>query len=510
MKSLKEKVKDRLVKQDQSLQTVHMLCRPRPLYNDLNKVAIGYKNPLCLTRAKQAQPVLYNGHEILKDNHARAKMHNSEDTLEIVEITRKKMNAKMIDPECVTHKAENDKVKKNYKQLYDSVKITHAKHIEQVTKLTAKNATLKTSVSKAKVQPPVLTRTKHAVDVEPIVPRLRNNREAHLDYLRYLKESVETIRDIVEEAKVVVEIVLWYLDSGCSKHITRDRSRLLNFVKKFIGTVRFGNGHFGAIMGYGDYVVGESVISRAEAMATACYTQNRSLIHSHHYKTPYELVHNKKPDLTFFRVFSALCYPTNDSEDLGKLQPTADTGIFVGYAPSRKGYRIYNKRTRRIMETIHVQFDELTEPMAPVHLSTGPAPTFLMPGQINSGLVPNPPPATPYAPPTNKELEILFQPMFDEYLDSAGTPLSTTIDQDAPSPYISPSSSALQSHSLPLGVVVEPPFIEDHNVAPVDNNPFVNVFSPEPQSDASSSGDISSTESPYISQTLHHLNKWSK
>ncbi|GKF01233.1 hypothetical protein Tco_0028156, partial [Tanacetum coccineum] len=76
----------------------------------------------------------------------------------------------------------------------------------------------------------------------------------------------------------------------------------------------------------------------------------------------------------------ALCYPTNDSEDLGKLQPTADIGIFVGYAPSRKGYRIYNKRTRRIMEIIHVQFDELSEPMALVQLSIGPTPTFLMPG----------------------------------------------------------------------------------------------------------------------------------
>nr|GEZ15976.1 hypothetical protein [Tanacetum cinerariifolium] len=78
----------------------------RPLYNDQNKVAIGYKNPLCLTRAKQAQPALYNGHEILNDNHARAKVHNIEDTLEIAEITRKKMNAKMTDPECVTHKVK--------------------------------------------------------------------------------------------------------------------------------------------------------------------------------------------------------------------------------------------------------------------------------------------------------------------------------------------------------------------------------------------------------------------
>ncbi|GKD95781.1 retrovirus-related pol polyprotein from transposon TNT 1-94, partial [Tanacetum coccineum] len=76
-------------------------------------------------------------------------------------------------------------------------------------------------------------------------------------------------------------------------------------------------------------------------------------------------------------------------EDLGKLQPTADIGIFVGYAPSRKGYKIYNKRTRRIMETIHIQFDELSETMAPMQLSIGPVPTFLMPGQISSGLVPN-------------------------------------------------------------------------------------------------------------------------
>ncbi|GKF54681.1 integrase, catalytic region, zinc finger, CCHC-type containing protein, partial [Tanacetum coccineum] len=156
----------------------------------------------------------------------------------------------------------------------------------------------------------------------------------------------------------------------------------------------------------------------AEAITTACYTQNRSLIHTRHNKTPYELVHDKKPDLTFFRVFDALCYPTNGSEDLGKLQPTTNIGIFVGYAPSRKG----------------------------------PAPTFLMPGQISLGLVPNPVPVAPYVAPTNKELDSLFQPMFNEYLDppsvekpispapavpvpvnSAGTPSSTTIDQDAPS-----------------------------------------------------------------------------
>nr|GFB39300.1 retrovirus-related Pol polyprotein from transposon TNT 1-94 [Tanacetum cinerariifolium] len=177
------------------------------------------------------------------------------------------------------------------------------------------------------------------------------------------------------------------------------------------------------------------------------------------------------------------------------------------YAPSRKGYQIYNKRTWRIMETIHVQFDELTEPMALVHLGTGPAPNFLTPRQISSGLVPNLVPATPYASLANKELEILFQPMFDEYLEppraerpipqakqapanSAGTPSSTTIDQDAPTPSISLSSSALQSHSLHQGVAAEPNYMEDHTIALIDNNPFVNVFAPKPHFEASSSGDI--------------------
>nr|GFA56617.1 hypothetical protein [Tanacetum cinerariifolium] len=100
-------------------------------------------------------------------------------------------------------RAENDKIKQHYEELYDSIKITRAKHIKHVTKLKTENVNLKTCVSKATVNPQVYARDKHAIDVEPIVLRLRNNRYAHLDYLRHLKESVETIRDIVEEAKVV-------------------------------------------------------------------------------------------------------------------------------------------------------------------------------------------------------------------------------------------------------------------------------------------------------------------
>ncbi|GKB26819.1 hypothetical protein Tco_0866220 [Tanacetum coccineum] len=181
------------------------------------------------------------------------------------------------------------------------------------------------------------------------------------------------------------------------------------------------------------------------------------------------------------------------------------------------------------METIHVQFDKMIEHMAPVQLSTGPTPSILMPGQISSGLVPNPVPVAPYVPPTNKELEILFQPMFDVYMEpprverpvsptlavsvsvtSAGTPSSTTIDQDAPSPSHSPLSLALQSPSLHQGVAAESTLMKNNPFAPVDNDPFIIVFALEPSFEASSSGDLSSAESPYVTQTLQHLDKWSK
>ncbi|GJS64237.1 hypothetical protein Tco_0678801 [Tanacetum coccineum] len=88
-----------------------------PIIYEQNKEASGYKNPLYLTRAKQVQPTLYNGYEIIKNNHVPAIVHNTEDTLEIAEITRRKMNEKMKDPEYVINKykdAPPDYSKENY------------------------------------------------------------------------------------------------------------------------------------------------------------------------------------------------------------------------------------------------------------------------------------------------------------------------------------------------------------------------------------------------------------
>ncbi|GJW25895.1 retrovirus-related pol polyprotein from transposon TNT 1-94 [Tanacetum coccineum] len=222
----------------------------------------------------------------------------------------------------------------------------------------------------------------------------------------------------------------------------------------------------------------------AEVVATSCYTQNRSLIHTRHTKTPYELVHDRKPDLKFLQVFGALCYPTNDSEDLGKLKATVDIRIFLVML-----------RIGRVIESTTKEPDESWKQFTARTRSS---------------------PCSSLCTPTNKDLEILFQLMFDEYLEppsierpvppafgaqvlvvSASTHSSTTIDPDAPSTSHSPSSSVVQPPISHQGVVAGP-IIKDNPFAQAENNSFVNVFTPEPSSEESSSRDVSSAESTQV------------
>ncbi|GKD65263.1 integrase, catalytic region, zinc finger, CCHC-type containing protein [Tanacetum coccineum] len=129
---------------------------------------------------------------------------------------------------------------------------------------------------------------------------------------------------------------------------------------------------------------------------------------------------DKKPDVSFFHVFGALCYPTNDNDDLGKLDAKADIGIFVGYAPAKKAFRIYHKRTRKIIETIHVTFDELTA-MASEQFSSGLKLHYMTPVTSSSGLVPIPIPQQPFQEAATPRAVVL-----------ADSPVLTSIDQDAP------------------------------------------------------------------------------
>nr|GEY88172.1 hypothetical protein [Tanacetum cinerariifolium] len=145
-----------------------------------------------------------------------------------------------------------------------------------------------------------------------------------------------------------------------------------------------------------------------EAVTTACYTQNKSIVRLCHGKTPYELLHDKLPDLSFLHVFSALCYLTNDSENLGKLQPKADIGIFIGVDPS----------TPKVIAPI----DEVVAP---------------------------------------------------ELVELTGSPSSTTIDQDAPSPNKSQTTPETQPHVIPHDVEEDNYDIE---VAHMGNDPLFDAL----------------------------------
>ncbi|GJR65540.1 retrovirus-related pol polyprotein from transposon TNT 1-94, partial [Tanacetum coccineum] len=192
----------------------------------------------------------------------------------------------------------------------------------------------------------------------------------------------------------------------------------------------------------------------AEVVATACYTQNRSIVRLRHGKTPYELLHDKLPDLSFFHYF-----------------------------------------------------DDLTA-MASEHSSSGPALHEMTHAIISSGLVPNPPPSTPFVPPSRTNWDLLFQPLFDELLTpppsvdflapevialiaevvapesvvSTGSPSSTTVDQDAPSP----------------------------NVAHMNNDPFFGIHIPENEFEASSSLDVIPTVVQSDAPYSEHITKWTK
>ncbi|GJW89398.1 retrovirus-related pol polyprotein from transposon TNT 1-94 [Tanacetum coccineum] len=121
---------------------------------------------------------------------------------------------------------------------------------------------------------------------------------------------------------------------------------------------------------------------------------------------------DKKLDLSFFHIFGALCYTTNDNDDLDKLDAKADIGIFVGYALAKKAFRIYNKRTRKIIETIHVTFDELTHWLLIIQFRTRAS---FYAATSSSRLVSNPIPQQPCILPLRDDWDRLFQPMFDEY-----------------------------------------------------------------------------------------------
>ncbi|GJX93663.1 retrovirus-related pol polyprotein from transposon TNT 1-94 [Tanacetum coccineum] len=185
------------------------------------------------------------------------------------------------------------------------------------------------------------------------------------------------------------------------------------------------------------------------------------------------MMHDKKPDLSFLCVFGSLCYPTNDSEDLGKLNAKADIGIFVGDALAKKAFRIYNIRTQKIMETIHVTFDELTA-MASEQFSSGP--------RLQS-----------MTPATTIPVAAALRTV-----DTTESPVSTSIDLDAPS--ISIPSTQEQEHSL----IISQGFEESPKTPHFHDDPLHESV----HEDSTSHGSSSNVRPSHTS--YKHLGRWTK
>nr|GEU84491.1 hypothetical protein [Tanacetum cinerariifolium] len=155
----------------------------------------------------------------------------------------------------------------------------------------------------------------------------------------------------------------------------------------------------------------------AEAIATACSTQNRSIIHKHFDKTTYELINKRKPNIKFFHVFVCRCYLLNDYDDVGKLKAKGDIGVFVGYSKESVAFRVHNKRTQKIHESVNVNFDEISK-MDSKQFS-------LEPGLYNlkeTGKSSNP----TVSKTSKKDLEYLFHNSYDEYFNASKITKSLT------------------------------------------------------------------------------------
>nr|GEX06233.1 hypothetical protein [Tanacetum cinerariifolium] len=226
----------------------------------------------------------------------------------------------------------------------------------------------------------------------------------------------------------------------------------------------------------------------SKVIATAYYTQNCSIIHRRFDKTPYELINGRNPDISFLHVFRTLCYPRNDREDIWKLGEKGDIGFFIGYSTNSCAYRVYNRRTKKIIETMNVTFDELS------------AMDFEQ-SSLKLGL--------------QSELDLLFEAMYDDHVGGQSSATLRTIPADqapevlqTPTPTttiadtsLTPTKSSSQAtnfltNSQDVGelktqqqhVQHQPPTIAD-NVpnAMFDDNTFVNPFATLSTSAAESS-----------------------
>ncbi|GKB23923.1 hypothetical protein Tco_0863324 [Tanacetum coccineum] len=290
------------------------------------------------------------------------------------------------------------------------------------------------------------------------------------------------------------------------------------------GTVRFGNDQIAKIMGYGQFFDSDLEVAFRKHTCYICDLGKRKK-HTHKPKAE-DSIQEK-----IYLLQMDLYRPMRIQSINGRKYILVIVNDYSRYwnllqlCSCKKAYRIYNKRTRLIIETIYVDFDDLIM-MASEQFSLRPGPQLLTPGTLSLGLVPNPPSPTSYVPPTKKDWDTLFQPMFDEYFnpppsvaslvpafvapepgDLTSTPSSTIIDQDTPSLSTLQTHYEIQSPVIPSSVKEE---FHDIEVTHLDKDPFFSVPIPKPNSEESSLGNVIPTNVHSVNQPPEHLIKWTK
>nr|GEU32844.1 copia protein [Tanacetum cinerariifolium] len=342
----------------QSIQTIHMLGkRPNKVYDPFLKAGLGYQNPERLKKAIAAQPKMYDD-ERLHNTRLIIDSSDSEETLEDVEESRLKMKNKMIQLNYAKLNA-----------LYEPFVLQKIFSAKQTYFLTLSTSNVSSESSKEILDLPTpkipneskllkmfdkLYEAIIALRTNIDVTLLKDERRIYIDdgqntlrqfhntdvipmslsLIKILKElKQEPIEELLETLNIFesIEKKTFYAKLGITHNTSTIRMPQQN------GVVELRNRTLVKVACTMLIFSKTPEFLWVEAIATACFTQNRSLVHTR-----------------------SLCYPKNNRDDLRKMKPKVDIGIFIGYFESSRGFRIYNHQTKKIMETIHVKFDEPT------------------------------------------------------------------------------------------------------------------------------------------------------
>ncbi|KAJ9551848.1 hypothetical protein OSB04_015893 [Centaurea solstitialis] len=236
----------------------------------------------------------------------------------------------------------------------------------------------------------------------------------------------------------------------------------------------------------------------AEAVNTACYTQNRSIIHRRFGKTPYHVLFGRISNIDYFKVFGCPCFVLNETENRGKFGPKSDEMIFVGYSDCSVAYRVFNKKSRVVYESVNVRFDPFVELSSTVSSNADTVFNNVVFTDASSSTTSSIDP-----PATSTELHSLFEYFYDDLYGTNQISSSNVGISSTPSSSTTPSSEVSPTSSIPCSDL--PSLVSSPSSSPIvmdTLHPDIIVDS-HVQSSSHEVGDNDSIPEGHESLTMH-------